>query len=215
VYENAEPESKNVICFFLDVQHDLHKCLATRTVVPLDLIRSAKEDSKKLCPGYKRNKMDNLPPVIYATEIKPEWLDYNNHMNVAYYVLIYDLAFEELLRSLGLGGEQAKTTGISTMALESHITYKQEVSLGQDVEIRMQLVDHDHKRMHLYSEMFVKGTCGYLASTLEQISMCVDLNKRKSASFPAEVMEKIKILSEQQSHLQRPDNIGRIIGIRK
>jgi acyl-CoA thioester hydrolase len=159
--------------------------------------------------------MDNTLPVIYATEIKPEWLDYNNHMNVAYYVLIYDLAFEELLRSLGLGGERAKITGISTMALESHITYDQEISLGQDVEIRMQLVDHDHKRMHLYFEMYVQGAGRYLASTLEQISMCVDLNERKSASFPAEVMEKIKLLSEQQSHLKRPENIGRIIGIRK
>ena len=159
--------------------------------------------------------MNKLPIVIYSTEIKPEWLDYNNHMNVAYYVLVFDLAFEELLLSLGLGEEGAKTTGISTMALESHITYDQEVSLGQDVEISMQLVDHDHKRMHLYLEMYVKGSSGYLASTLEQISMCVDLNERKSASFPVEVMAKIKTLSQQQSHLERPGNIGRKIGIRK
>ncbi len=101
------------------------------------------------------------------------------------------------------------------MALESHITYDQEVSLGQDVEIRMQLVDHDHKRMHLYLEMYVKGSSGYLASTLEQISMCVDLNERKSTSFPDEVMTKIKTLSQQQSQLERPDNIGSKIGIRK
>jgi acyl-CoA thioester hydrolase len=163
----------------------------------------------------ERIQMNNLPAVICSTEIKPEWLDYNNHMNVAYYVLVFDLAFEELLLSLGLGEEGAKATGISTMALESHITYDQEVSLGQGVEIRMQLVDHDHKRMHLYLEMHVKGRNGYLASTLEQISMCVDLNERKSASFPKEVMAKIETLSQQQSHLERPDNIGRIIGIRK
>jgi acyl-CoA thioester hydrolase len=159
--------------------------------------------------------MNKLPTVIYSTEIKPEWLDYNNHMNVAYYVLVFDLAVEELLLSLGLGEEGAKTTGISTMALESHITYDQEVSFGQDVEIRMQLIDHDHKRMHLYLEMYVKGSSGYLASTLEQISICVDLNERKSVSFPDEVMAKIKTLSQQQSHLERPDNIGRKIGIRK
>lgn len=156
-----------------------------------------------------------LPTVIYSTEIKSEWLDYNNHMNVAYYVLVFDLAFEELLLFLGLGEEGAKKTGISTMALESHITYDQEVSLGQEVEIRMQLVDYDHKRMHLYLEMYVKGSSGYLASTLEQISMCVDLNERKSASFPVGVMAKVKTLSQQQSHLERPDNIGRKIGIRK
>jgi acyl-CoA thioester hydrolase len=159
--------------------------------------------------------MNRLPAVIYSTEIKPEWLDYNNHMNVAYYVLVFDLALEELLLSLGLGEGGAKTTGISTMTLESHITYDQEVSRGQDVEVRMQLVDHDHKRMHLYLEMYVKGSNGYLASTIEQVSMCVDLNKRKATSFPDEVMAKIKALSQQQSHLDRPDNIGRKIGIRK
>jgi acyl-CoA thioester hydrolase len=159
--------------------------------------------------------MNKLPTIIYSTEIKPEWLDYNNNMNVAYYVLVFDLAFEQLLLSLGLGEEAANTTGISTMALESHITYDQEVSLGQGVEIQMQLVDHDHKRMHLYFEMYVKGSSGYLASTLEQISMCVDLNERKSASFTDEVMANIKILSQQQSHLERPGNIGRKIGIRK
>ncbi len=159
--------------------------------------------------------MNKFPTVIYSTEIKPEWLDYNNHMNVAYYVLVFDLALDELLLSLGLGEESANTTGISTMTLESHITYDQEVSLDQVVEIRLQLVDQDHKRMHLYLEMYVKGSSGYLASTLEQISMCVDLNERKSASFPDEVMAKIKILAQQQSHLERPDNIGRKIGIRK
>ena len=159
--------------------------------------------------------MNKLPKILCSTEIKPEWLDYNNHMNVAYYILVFDLAFEELLLSLGLGEGGAKTTGISTMALESHITDGQEGSLGQEVEIGMQLVDHDHKRLHLYFEMYVKGSRGYLASTLEQISMCVDLNERKSASFPVEVMSKIKALSQHQSHLKRPDNIGRKIGIRK
>ena len=159
--------------------------------------------------------MNELSPVIYSTEIKPEWLDYNEHMNVAYYVLVFDLAGESLALSLGLGEEVAKTTGISWMVLENHITHDQEVSLGQEVEVRMQLVDHDHKRMHLYFEMYLKGRNGYLASTLEQMVMCVDLNERRSASFPDEVMANINCLAQQQSHLARPDNICRKIGIRK
>ena len=159
--------------------------------------------------------MNELSPVIYSTGIKPAWLDYNNHMNVAYYVLVFDLAGESLACSLGLGEEIAKTTGISWMVLESHITHDQEVSLGQEVEVRMQLLDHDHKRMHLYFEMYLKGSNGYLASTLEQMVMCVDLKERRSASFPDEVLAKIKSLAQQQSHLKRPDNIGRKIGIRK
>lgn len=159
--------------------------------------------------------MNKLKAEVFTTEVKPEWLDYNNHMNVAYYVLVFDLALEQLLLSLGLGGESAKTSGISTMALESHITYDQEVALGQKIEVRMQLVDHDHKRIHLYSEMHAQGDPGYLAATLEQISMCVDLNERKSAAFPAAVMAQVNALSQRQSHLPRPVNIGRKIGIRR
>jgi acyl-CoA thioester hydrolase len=159
--------------------------------------------------------MNKLPAVIYSAEIKPEWLDYNGHMNVAYYVLAFDLAVEELLLSIGLGEESAKKTGISTMALESHITYDREVTLGQEVEFRVQLLDHDHKRIHLYLEMHVKGSGGYLASTLELLSMCVALNERRSASFPDGVLEKIEVLAQPQSHLKRPENIGRKIGIRK
>ena len=159
--------------------------------------------------------MNRFPAVIYSTEIKPEWLDYNGHMNVAYYVLVFDLAIEELLASLGLGEASAQETGISTMALESHITYDREVTLGQEVDVRMQLVDHDHKRIHLYLEMHVRGRDGYLASTLEQISMCVDLNERRSAPFPDDVLEKVTDLSQQQSDLKRPGNIGRKIGIRR
>jgi len=159
--------------------------------------------------------MKKLPSTIFSTKIKPEWLDYNNHMNVSYYILIFDLATEELLSLIGLGEESAKTTGISTMALESHITYDREVTLGQEVEIRMRLIDSDHKRLHFYFEMYVKGDGGYLASTLEQLSICVDLNERKSNSFPDEVLKKIKSLSKQQSNFERPRNIGRKIGIRR
>ena len=157
----------------------------------------------------------NEPNIVYSTKIDPAWLDYNNHMNVAYYVLIFDLAFEELLLSLGLGEKIAKSAGVSTMILESHITYDREVCLGQELEIRAQLVDHDHKRMHHYFEMHVRGSSCYLASTLEQISICVDLHERKSISFPGEVMKNIKSLLQQQSHSGRPVNIGRKIGIRK
>lgn len=159
--------------------------------------------------------MSKLPPVIYTTEIKPQWLDYNNHMNVAYYVLVFDMAGEALAQSLGLGEKVTKETGFSWVVLENHITYDNEVSLGQEVEVRMQLVDHDPKRMHLYFEMHVKGESGYLAATLEQMAMCVNLNERRSAAFPDAVMAEIESLSKGQSALDRPQNIGRTIGIRK
>lgn len=161
--------------------------------------------------------MSNRAPIIYTTRIKPEWLDYNNHMNVAYYVLIFDEAGVKLVSDLGLSEEVTKETDISWMVLENHITYNNEVVLDQPVDVRMQLIDYDTKRLHLYFEMYGKTDDGgeYLASTLEQMVMCVDLKLRKGCDFPGEVAASIKQLSESQAHLAKPENMGRTIGIRR
>lgn len=161
--------------------------------------------------------MSHTMPVIHSTRIKPEWLDYNNHMNVAYYVLIFDHAGEHLVEQLGLTEDYIQRTGISWMVLENHITYNNEVVLDQPVEIRFQILDHDSKRMHLYFEMYAKNEDGseYLASTLEQMAMCVDLNVRKSSAFPEEIATKLNALAAEHAELPKPENIGRTIGIRR
>lgn len=161
--------------------------------------------------------MSQQAPVIYNTHIKPEWLDYNNHMNVAYYVLIFDHAGEQLAEDLGLGEQITKETDISWMVLENHITYNNEVVLDQPVDVRMQLVDHDSKRLHLYFEMYAKNDDGseYLASTLEQMAMCVNLKERKASNFPESVMANIERLAADQADIPKPENIGRKIGIRR
>lgn len=161
--------------------------------------------------------MPDKAPVIYHTQIKQEWLDYNNHMNVAYYVLIFDLAGVELVSQIGLSEKVTEATGISWMVLENHITYNNEVVLDQPVSVRCQLIDHDAKRLHLYFEMYAQAKDGteHLASTLEQMAMCVDLNSRSSCEFPAAVAIEISKMAETQSAITKPDNIGRQIGIRR
>lgn len=161
--------------------------------------------------------MSDKAPIIYRTQIKPEWLDYNNHMNVAYYVLIFDLAGVELVSQLGLSEKVTEATGISWMVLENHITYNNEVVLDQPVEIRCQLIDHDTKRLHLYFEMYAQTSEGseYLASTLEQMAMCVDLNSRSSCEFPEAIAATINAMAAQQSAIAVPTSIGRKIGIRR
>lgn len=159
--------------------------------------------------------MDTLAPVIHTTDIQPQWLDYNDHLNVAYYVQIFDQAGEALVRSLGLGEAVTRATGISWVVLESHITYDREVILGQTVDVRMQVLDHDQKRLHLYAEMHVRGKQAYLASTLEQMLMCVDLKLRRSTLFPDDVQANLHSLARSHAHLAQPGNIGRNIGIRR
>ena len=159
--------------------------------------------------------MDSLRPVIYTTGIQPEWLDYNDHLNEAFYLLIFDQADELLLHSLGLGEEVARATGISWVVLENHITYNKEVRLGDMVDIRIQLLDYDQKRLHLYFEMQVKGDTGHPASTLEQMLMCVDLKQRRSTRFPDNVQAEIQSLFRSHADLPPPGNLGHPIGIRR
>lgn len=154
-------------------------------------------------------------PRIYTSEIEPQWLDYNNHLNVAYYVLIFDRAGEKLVDTLGLGEQETRRTGNSWAVLENHITYDREVLLGQTVEIGVQLLDYDQKRLHLYFEMYVTSPEQYLAATLEQMIMGLNLKTRRSTDLSAHVQANIKTLAQEQLPLQPPANIGRKIGIRR
>ena len=114
--------------------------------------------------------------------IKSEWTDYNKHLNMAYYVLIFDKAWEVTLEKFKMGEHSAKTSGMSTMVVETNTTYDSEVKEGDEVEIVLTFFDHDKKRLHFRLEMIEKKS-KKLSSTIEMLSLHVDLNKRKVAEF--------------------------------
>ena len=114
--------------------------------------------------------------------IKSEWTDYNKHLNMAYYVLIFDKAWEVILEKFKMGEHSAKSSGMSTMVVETNTTYDSEVKEGDEVEIVLSFFDHDKKRLHFRLEMIEKKS-KKLSSTIEMLSLHVDLNKRKVAEF--------------------------------
>ena len=124
--------------------------------------------------------------------IKKEWIDYNNHMNMAYYVLVFDEVWEIILKKFKMGEDSAKSTQMSTMVVETHTTYDSEVKLGDEVEINLTFFDHDKKRLHFKMEMIEKSS-RKLSATLEMLSLYIDLNQRKVAEFE---QEKIKIMDQ-------------------
>ena len=131
--------------------------------------------------------------LLNTQKVIKDWTDYNNHMNVAYYVLIFDLyGAETLMTKFNMGEHSAKTTKKSTMVVESHITYDQEVNEGDEVNINLTYFDHDKKRLQYKFEMIHKEK-EYLASSIEFLSLHVDLNKRKVTEFED---EKIKVMNE-------------------
>ena len=124
--------------------------------------------------------------------IKKEWTDYNNHMNMAYYVLVFDQLWEIVLAKFKMGEQSAKTTQMSTMVVETHTTYNNEVKEGNEVEVNLTFFDHDKKRMHFKMEMIEKSS-KKLSATLEMLSLYIDLSKRKVSEFEE---EKVKLMDE-------------------
>ena len=144
--------------------------------------------------------------------VPPEWLDYNNHMNVAYYTLAFDLAGEELLKVCGMGEAYTEATKNSWMVTESHITYQNEARLGDALEIRSRVLDVAPKAAHLYQEMYRDGL---LLSTQEQLMLHVSLETRRSSPFEPAVLAALQAMQAAQAQLQVPEWIGRRIGIRR
>ena len=134
-----------------------------------------------------------MPINLSTQKIKKKWLDYNNHLNVAYYLLIFNQFGDDILVDMfDMGEHSAKTNKKSTMIVESHITYDQELQLDDEVDINCVYFDHDKKRLQYKMEMIHKEK-KFLASTIEILALYVDLNERKVTEFEE---EKIKIMDE-------------------
>ena len=126
--------------------------------------------------------------LLKTTKIINEWTDYNNHMNLSYYILVFDKAAEKMLSNFKMGEEAAKNTKRSTMVVETHTTYNNEVKEGEEVDIYLSYCDHDKKRLHYKLEMYEKSK-NLLSSTTEVLALYINLELRKVAEF-----EKEKIL---------------------
>ena len=126
--------------------------------------------------------------LLKTTKIINEWTDYNNHMNLSYYILVFDKAAEKMLSNFKMGEEAAIKTKRSTMVVETHTTYNNEVKEGEEVDIYLSYCDHDKKRLHYKLEMYEKNK-NVLSSTTEVLALYINLELRKVAEF-----EKEKIL---------------------
>ena len=130
--------------------------------------------------------------ILKTEKVIKEYTDYNNHLNVAYYVRIFDIAADVMLDNFNMGGKSAKENNKTTFVAEMYTAYNQEVRLGEEVETHVTYVDHDKKRIHYKLSMFHKEK-KYLAATNEVISLYVDLSKRKVVEFDN---DRLKIMDD-------------------
>ena len=130
--------------------------------------------------------------ILKTEKVIKEWTDYNGHLNVAFYVRIFDIAADVMLDNFKMGGESAKKDKRTTFVAEMHTNYYQEVRLDEDVETHITFVDHDKKRIHYKLSMFHKEK-KYLAATIEVLSLYVDLSKRKVVEFDP---DRLKVMDD-------------------
>ena len=130
--------------------------------------------------------------LLKSFSVKQEWVDYNNHMNMAYYVLIFDQALEVALEKFKMGESAAKDLNRSTMVVETNTKYLSEVKQGEKLDINMTYFDHDKKRLHIKMEMIEKSE-KKISANIEWISLYIDLNQRKVTEFEE---EKLKLMDK-------------------
>jgi acyl-CoA thioester hydrolase len=151
---------------------------------------------------------------LHTETVRPEWIDYNGHMNVAYYVLAFDHATDRLLDHAGLGIAYVKETNRSVFVLEMHVTYEREVGEGDPLAFTTRILDIDAKRVHLIHAMHHAGE-GWLAATNELVLMHIDLEARRSCPLPESALKTLTEIHRSQAALPMPPQTGRVIGLKR
>ena len=151
--------------------------------------------------------------VIHGT-VLPEWIDVNEHMNVAYYVLAFDLAVDSLWEQFGITENYINISQSSTFAVESHVTWQRELKLGETYMITSQLLAYDSKRIHQFMRMY-HAEKHFLAATAEWMNLHVDLSVRRVAPWPAAILERIAKFAAQQDALAWPAEAGRRMSVKE
>jgi acyl-CoA thioester hydrolase len=149
--------------------------------------------------------------IEYTTSVRPEWIDHNGHMNVAYFVLAFDEATDAAYEQWGIGLDYPDASGCSVFTLGMNVDYRGELFEKAQIRIETDLVDYDEKRIHYFHRMYDDKT-GDLAATNECLCMNVDLESRRACAFP----EHILVALEHDLHRgHQPEGFGRSLQIRR
>ena len=146
--------------------------------------------------------------------VSPDWIDINGHMNVAYYVLAFDLGVDALWREFGITDNHIRTNHSSTFAVESHVLYRRELTLDAPYVITSQILAFDHKRIHQFQRMY-HAQDHFLAASAEWMNLHVDMTTRRVTPWPAEILDNIGRVARQQDERRWPEDAGRTMHIGK
>lgn len=150
--------------------------------------------------------------AVYEGKVAPEWIDLNGHMNVAYYVLAFDMGTDALWGRFGITEEFIAESNGSTFAVDCHVTYQRELLEGDEFIVTTQILAYDHKRIHQFQRMF-HARESFLVATAEWLNLFVDLNVRRVSQWPESILANIESIAKAQSSDGYSETIGQQISI--
>ena len=145
-------------------------------------------------------------------QIEPQWIDYNGHLNMAYYNVMFDRAIDEFWLELGIGPTYKKERHGSTFTAECHVRYLREIHLGDPVQILVWLLEADDKRLHTFEELR-HATEGWLSATSENMSLHMDMNARRLRRFRPTSSSASQAVAKTHGTLPRPEGTGRSVAM--
>jgi acyl-CoA thioester hydrolase len=152
------------------------------------------------------------PFLASIMQIEPQWIDYNGHLNMAYYNVMFDRAIDELWLQLGIGPGYMKARQGSTFTAECHVRYLREIHLGDPVQVSVLLLAADEKRLHTFEELR-HATEGWLSATSENMTLHIDMASRRTGPFPPDIRVRIQEVADAHAAIPRPEGLGRNVAM--
>jgi acyl-CoA thioester hydrolase len=152
------------------------------------------------------------PFVSSTMRVEPTWIDYNGHLNMAYYMVMFDRAVDQAFSQVGLGPDYLATRGHSYFTAETHTVYLRELPAHENIRVTVQLVDHDAKRIHAYLEIHQEAE-SWISATCEKLFLHVDMDTKKVVPFPDDILASLGEMQAKHGLLPRPKGLGRSIGL--
>jgi acyl-CoA thioester hydrolase len=160
----------------------------------------------------------DFEPVFFAPfvssimRVEPGWIDYNGHLNMAYYNVLFDRAVDEVLDLLGCGADYVKSRRQSWFTAEVHVRYLRELHAEDPVRVTFQLINYDSKRLHFFEQLF-HAADGWVSATSENLALHVDMAAGKTAALPADVAAALAKMKTAHAKLPLPEAAGRRIAM--
>lgn len=157
--------------------------------------------------------MATNPFLSRQMQVEDGWIDYNGHMNMAFYNVLFDRGADQAFDRIGIGAAYARKRRLTVYTAEIHVCYVRELHLGDRVTVSFQLLDSDDKRIRAYQE--IRHEDGWLAATSESLSLHVDMSGPKVAPFPDDIGPRVVSMRDEHAALPMPERAGRSIAIRR